>query len=117
MQALPPARTRADEDDDASGSAGDLVNSAHPRFGQRLQTYGAILLVIGVTVHFAINHAVLLAGCLLVAGLLGLLAIELSIMADETEAEFNKKLKNLQLINQLSCLITFGFLTNLLHDN
>jgi hypothetical protein len=92
------------------------VNTAHPRFGQRLQTCGAILLVIGVTVHFANHHAVLLAGCLLVAGLLGRLAIELSIKADETEADFNKKLEKLQLINQLSCLIAFGGLISLLHD-
>ena len=92
------------------------MNSAHPRFGQRLQTYGAILLVIGVTVHFANNYAALLAGCLLVAGLLGRLAIELSIKADETEADFDKKLEKLQLINQLSCLIAFGGLISLLHD-
>jgi hypothetical protein len=70
MQALPPARTRADDDDEASGSAGELVNTAHPRFGQRLQTCGAILLVIGGTVHFANLHAVVLAGSLLVPGLL-----------------------------------------------
>ena len=66
------------------------------------------MLVIVITVHFANNRATLLAGCLLVAGLLGRLAIELSIKADETEAEFNKKLEKLQLINQLSCLIACG---------
>jgi hypothetical protein len=41
------------------------------------------LLVIGVTVHFANLHALVLAGCLLVPGLLGRIAIELSIKADE----------------------------------
>ena len=93
------------------------MNTGHPRFGQRLQTYGAILLVIGVTVNFANLPAVVLAGGLLVPGLLGRLAIELSIKEDEIEAEFNKKLEKLQLINQLSCLIAFGWLISLLHDN
>lgn len=92
------------------------MNTGHPRFGQRLQTYGAILLVIGVTVHFANLHAVVLAGCLLVPSLLCRLAIELSIKADETEAMFTKKLEKLQLINQLSYLITFGCLMRLFHD-
>jgi hypothetical protein len=105
-----------DDNNDAPGSAGELLNTGHPRFGQRLQTYGAILLVIGVTVHFANLHSVVLAGCLLVPSLLCRLAIELSIKADDTEAVFNKKLEKVQLINQLSCLITFGGLISLLHD-
>jgi hypothetical protein len=92
------------------------LNTGHPRFGQRLQTYGAILLVLGVTVHFANLHAVVLAGCLLVPGLLCRLAIELSIKADETETEFNKKLEKLQHINQLSSMIAIGGLIGLLHD-
>jgi hypothetical protein len=34
----------------------------------------------------------------------------------KTEAEFNKKLEKRQLINQLSCLITFEGIISLLHD-
>lgn len=92
------------------------MNTEHPRFGQRLQTGGGILLVAGVTGHLRDHLSILVAGCLLSVALLYRLSIELSIVGDETEEEIEPKLRHLRLLNQFSFLAAAFGLAGFLHE-
>lgn len=92
------------------------MNTEHPRFGQRLQVWGALLAVIGVTTHMREHPSILLAGTLLCLGLVARLTIELSIAGDETEEVLEPKFRRISLLNQFSLLVTaFGFM-GLMHE-
>ena len=87
------------------------MNTEHPRFGQRLQVWGVLLAVIGVTAHMQEHRSILLAGGLICLGLMARLAIELSITGDETEEVLEPKFRRISLLNQFSLLVAgFGFM-------
>lgn len=87
------------------------MNTEHPRFGQRLQVWGVLLAVIGVTAHMEEHPSVLLAGSLICIALIVRLAIELSILGDETEEALEPKYRRLRLLNQFSFVVgVFGFM-------
>ena len=87
------------------------MNTEHPRFGQRLQVWGALLAVLGVTVHMQEHPSILLAGGLLCLVLVVRLTIELSITGNETGEVLAPKFRHISLLNQFSLLVTaFGFM-------
>jgi hypothetical protein len=92
------------------------MNTEHPRFGQRLQTGGGILLVVWITARMQDHLSILVAGCLLTLALLYRLSIELSIVGDETEEEIEPKLQRLKLLNQFSFLAAAFGLVGFLHE-
>ncbi len=85
------------------------MNTAHPRFLQRLQTLGLVLFVAGLTTHTGRYQSLFAAGILLTLVLLIRLSIELSIGEREPEQTLERKMKQLSFLNQFSMLIaTFG---------
>lgn len=85
------------------------MNTAHPRFFQRLQTLGAVLFVAGLTTHTGHHQSLTVAGILLTAVLLVRLSIEFSIEEKEPEQSLERKLKRLSFLNQFSMVIAmFG---------
>lgn len=88
----------------------------HPRFGQRLQTAGGMLLVIWITAQMHDRMTVLIAGSLLAVSLLIRLFIELSIVGDETEEELEGKYQQFKLLNQFSFLAAMFGIIGLMHQ-
>ena len=87
------------------------MNTEHPRFGQRLQVWGALLAVIGVTAHLRGHPSILLAGTLLCFALVARLTVELSIAGDETEEVLEPKFRRISLLNHFSLLVAaVGFM-------
>lgn len=85
------------------------MNTAHPRFFQRLQTLGAVLFVAGLTTHAGHYQSLTVAGILLTAVLLVRLSIEFSIEEKESEQSLERKLKRLSFLNQFSMVVAmFG---------
>jgi len=85
------------------------MNTAHPRFFQRLQTLGAVLFVAGLTTHLGRYQSLFTAGILLTLVLLVRLSIEFSIDDKEPEQTLERKMKQLSFLNQFSMLIAmFG---------
>jgi uncharacterized membrane protein len=92
------------------------MNTEHPRFGQRLQTFGGLLIAIVVTAHMSNHRTMLLAGVLLCLGLIARLMIEWSIVGDESEEDLEPKYRRLRLLNQFSFVVAvFGFM-GLMHE-
>ena len=85
------------------------MNTAHPRFLQRLQTLGAVLFVAGLTTHTGRHQSLTIAGVLLTLALLVRLSIEFSIDEKEPDQTLERKMKQLSFLNQFSMLIAiFG---------
>lgn len=85
------------------------MNTAHPRFFQRLQTLGAVLFVAGLTTHAGHYQSLTVVGILLTAVLLVRLSIEFSIEEKESEQSLERKLKRLSFLNQFSMVVAmFG---------
>ena len=81
------------------------MNTAHPRFFQRLQTLGAVLFVAGLTTHTGRHQSLTVAGILLTLVLLVRLFIEFSIDESGSEQTLERKMKQLSFLNQFSMLI------------
>jgi|GEM_PF-4645115 len=88
----------------------------HPRFGQRLQISGGILLVIWITAQMHDHLVVLIAGSLLAVALMIRLFIEFSIVGDETEEEMEGKYRQFKLLNQFSFLAAMFGIIGLMHQ-
>ena len=85
------------------------MNTSHPRYFQRLQTFGAVLFVAGLTTHASRYPSVFAAGLLLTLVLIIRLFIEISIDEEEPEQTLERKMKQLSFLNQFSMLIAmFG---------
>ncbi len=92
------------------------MNTHHPRFGQRLQISGGILLVIWITAQMHDDLIVLIAGSLLALALILRFSIELSIVGDETEEEMEGKYQQFKLLNQFSFLAAMFEIIGLMHQ-
>lgn len=108
------------------------MNTTHPRFAQRLQNGGLLLLALGVTVYLADHQTAAIAGlwvvvqfqisnctttglCVVLA-LLARLWIELSIRGDEADERLERQLHRMGILTQISCLIACFGLLGLIRD-
>jgi hypothetical protein len=92
------------------------MNTTHPRFAQRLQNGGLLLLALGVTVHLADHQTAAIAGFCVVLALLARLWIELSIRGDEADERLARQLYRMGILTQISCLIACFGLVGLIRD-
>jgi hypothetical protein len=92
------------------------MNTSHPRFAQRLQNGGLLLLALGVTVHIVDHQTAAIAGLCVTLALLARLWIELSIRGDEADERLERQLHRMGILTQISCLIACLGLLGLIRD-
>ena len=92
------------------------MNASTPRFAQRLQNAGMLLLVFGVTVHVLDHRATAIAGIFVTLALLARLWIELSIRGDETEEKLEEQLRRMGFLTRFSCAVAAFGLLGLMRD-
>jgi hypothetical protein len=79
-----------------------MIDWHHPRIFERLRCFGLALFTLGVASHNVANPPIAVAAIIVSTLLVIRLKIELEIGRDEDQPTFERKLKNIDLINAVA---------------
>lgn len=83
------------------------MNPRHPRFGQRMLSFGVSLFCFGITGKLLQHPIPLVAAWLLCVTLAIRFVLELRITGDERESDVEPALRRISLLNQFSIMVVF----------